>query len=298
MSEEYGGGDVNYSYQYSVNDKYSGAKYNADESRSVSGTTGSYTVLLPDGRTKTVTYTVKDPYSGFVADVVYSGEAATYNKPVPVKTYTKPAPVPVKTYSKPAPPPTYTYKKAAPSTITYTKSAAPSVTYTKSTPSKVTYTPVKPVKKASTAKKITSKPVASTFKYIINKPTSPPEPIKYSPAPAPKYSPAPAPTPRYSPAPAPTSRYSPAPDPAPRIYTLHKSIDTSSGSNVGDENTYTQPIFYTQPSTIEYAPAKTYSTSYNPSTPPAEVRSLQPQKSDFKNIPEALVYKSKLNFVS
>ena len=77
--------------------------------------------------------------TGFVADVVYSGEAATYNKPVPVKTYTKPAPVPVKTYSKPAPPPTYTYKKAAPSTITYTKSAAPSVTYTKSTPSKVNW---------------------------------------------------------------------------------------------------------------------------------------------------------------
>ena len=24
MSEEYGGGDVNYSYQYSVDDKYSG----------------------------------------------------------------------------------------------------------------------------------------------------------------------------------------------------------------------------------------------------------------------------------
>ena len=66
--------------------------------------------------------------TGFVADVVYSGEAAIY---------TKPAPVPVKIYSKPAPPPTYTYKKAAPSTITYTKSAAPSVTYTKSTPSKV-----------------------------------------------------------------------------------------------------------------------------------------------------------------
>ena len=77
-------------------------------------------------------------YTGFVADVVYSGKAATYTKPIPVKTYTKPAPVPVKTFSKPAPPPTYTYKKAAPSTITYTKSAAPSVTYTKSTPSKVT----------------------------------------------------------------------------------------------------------------------------------------------------------------
>ena len=103
-------------------------------------------------------------------------------------------------------------------------------------------------------------------RYIINKPTSPSEPIKYSPAPAPKYSPAPAPapkyspapapTPRYSPAPAPTSKYSPAPASAPRTYTLHKSIDTSSGTNLEKENAYNQPIFYTQPSTIEYDPAK------------------------------------------
>ena len=96
-------------------------------------------LFIPKGSTIHILYWYGSCFiSGFVADVVYSGEAATYTKPLPVKTYTKPAPVPVNNYSKPAPPPTYTYKKAAPSTITYTKSAAPSVTYTKATPSKVT----------------------------------------------------------------------------------------------------------------------------------------------------------------
>ena len=32
-------------------------------------------MVLPDGRTQTVTYKVADAYSGYVADVSYSGEA-------------------------------------------------------------------------------------------------------------------------------------------------------------------------------------------------------------------------------
>ena len=54
--------------------------------------TGSYQVALPDGRTQTVTYTA-DHYNGFVADVVYEGEAHyPEDKPYhPAPAY-KPAP--------------------------------------------------------------------------------------------------------------------------------------------------------------------------------------------------------------
>merc|ERR1711981_1558713 len=97
-----------YSYQYGVNDDYSGANYNADESRDGCATKGSYSVALPDGRTQTVTHGVADGYSGYVADVAYSGEAhypeATAYKPAPYK----PAPV----YHA-APAPVY-HAKAAP----------------------------------------------------------------------------------------------------------------------------------------------------------------------------------------
>merc|ERR1712083_545924 len=82
-----------YAYQYGVNDDYSGANYNADESRDGYSTKVSYSVNLPDRRVQTVTYNVADGYSGYVADVTYSGEAhypeATAYKPAPYK----PAPV-------------------------------------------------------------------------------------------------------------------------------------------------------------------------------------------------------------
>ena len=71
--------------------------YNADESRDGYSTKGSYSVALPDGRLQTVTYNVADGYSGYVADVTYSGEAhypeATAYKPAPYKPAPyKPAP--------------------------------------------------------------------------------------------------------------------------------------------------------------------------------------------------------------
>merc|ERR1739844_675140 len=89
---------------------------NADESRDGYSTKGSYSVALPDGRLQTVTYNVADGYSGYVADVTYSGEAqspeATAYKPAPYKPapvyHAAPAPVyhaaPAPVYhAKPAP---------------------------------------------------------------------------------------------------------------------------------------------------------------------------------------------------
>ena len=71
--------------------------YNADESRDGYSTKGSYSVALPDGRLQTVTYNVADGYSGYVADVTYSGEAHYPDTP---KYEAKPA-------YKPAPKPAY-----------------------------------------------------------------------------------------------------------------------------------------------------------------------------------------------
>ncbi len=51
-----------YAYAYAVQDDYANVDFNANEEREGSGTKGGYTVLLPDGRTQTVTYTVQVPY--------------------------------------------------------------------------------------------------------------------------------------------------------------------------------------------------------------------------------------------
>merc|ERR1712117_773611 len=107
-----------YSYQYGVDAKeaYGGyVRFGADESRDGYATKGSYNVLLPDGRTQTVTYTVADDYSGYVADVQYSGYAEPHAPaykaaPHPAPAY-KPAPAPVyhaiKKRAAPAPYQTY-----------------------------------------------------------------------------------------------------------------------------------------------------------------------------------------------
>ena len=86
-----------YAFNYAVADDYSGAKFEAGENRDGYATSGSYSVALPDGRTQTVTYKVDDAYSGYVADVQYSGEAH-YDEYKPAHGYKaapayKPAPV-------------------------------------------------------------------------------------------------------------------------------------------------------------------------------------------------------------
>ncbi|XP_046441409.1 adhesive plaque matrix protein-like isoform X1 [Daphnia pulex] len=100
-----------YHFAYDVNDDYTYNNYNHQESSDDKGyVTGSYSVYLPDGRTQTVTYKADD-YTGYVADVKYTGEAkypeyktapayqtGTYSAPTYPVEYKAAAP-----YSKPAP---------------------------------------------------------------------------------------------------------------------------------------------------------------------------------------------------
>merc|ERR1712123_318187 len=60
-----------YTYQYGVQDDYSGNNFQQTESRDGYSTSGSYTVALPDGRVQTVNYV--DNGDGIVQDVTYSG---------------------------------------------------------------------------------------------------------------------------------------------------------------------------------------------------------------------------------
>merc|ERR1711976_821795 len=71
-----------YSYEYAVKDDYSAADFGAAESRDNYLTTGKYVVAPPDGRVQTVSYTV-DGGNGYVADVVYSGQAQYPDAPAP-----------------------------------------------------------------------------------------------------------------------------------------------------------------------------------------------------------------------
>ncbi|XP_071534972.1 cuticle protein 19-like [Panulirus ornatus] len=73
-----------YEFGYAVKDEYSGNDFAHDEKSDGTVTSGSYRVLLPDGRTQIVTYNA-DHTSGFVAEVTYEGEA-TYPAPAP-KSY-------------------------------------------------------------------------------------------------------------------------------------------------------------------------------------------------------------------
>ncbi|TRY79551.1 hypothetical protein TCAL_12409 [Tigriopus californicus] len=91
---------AHYNYGYAVHDDYSGTNFQANENRDGYGTKGEYSVLLPDGRTQIVTYSV-DGYSGYVADVKYDGYAKVepYH---PAPAY-KPAPYHPAPAYKPAP---------------------------------------------------------------------------------------------------------------------------------------------------------------------------------------------------
>merc|ERR1712168_1001461 len=89
-----------YSYQYAVQDDYSGSNFAASENSDTKVVTGTYTVHLPDGRIQTVKYTA-DHYNGYVADVSYEG-TPVYPEAKPYAPAPKFAPAPPK-YA-PAPP--------------------------------------------------------------------------------------------------------------------------------------------------------------------------------------------------
>ena len=75
--------------------------FNAQEARDGYATQGSYSVVLPDGRTQKVTYRVDDAYSGTIADVTYEGEARYQEHQPSYKPAYKPS------YPQPSYQPTY-----------------------------------------------------------------------------------------------------------------------------------------------------------------------------------------------
>nr|XP_040581125.1 cuticle protein 19.8-like [Lepeophtheirus salmonis] len=82
---------VSYGYNYGVVDDESGVNISADELAENGVVSGSYKVVLPDGRMKIVTYTVEGD-SGFVADVQF--EAAPVLAAAPPPPYPKYTPYP------------------------------------------------------------------------------------------------------------------------------------------------------------------------------------------------------------
>ena len=95
-----------YAFNYGVADDYSGATFNHGENRDGYATSGSYSVALPDGRIQTVNYRVDDAYSGYVADVTYSGEPKYAPAPA-YKATPAYAPAPYKPAPAYAPAPVY-----------------------------------------------------------------------------------------------------------------------------------------------------------------------------------------------
>jgi len=75
----------NYDFSYAVlgDAPHGNANFGHNENRNDAKTTGQYRVVLPDGRTQVVTYTVNDANSGYIADVKYEGPIAV----APVPTY-------------------------------------------------------------------------------------------------------------------------------------------------------------------------------------------------------------------
>ncbi|KAL1138609.1 hypothetical protein AAG570_008672 [Ranatra chinensis] len=68
---------AHYSFEYSVNDPYTGDVKNQQESRQGDQVVGQYSLQEPDGTTRMVHYTA-DKYNGFKATVIRGGKITTY----------------------------------------------------------------------------------------------------------------------------------------------------------------------------------------------------------------------------
>ena len=118
-----------YSFAYEVNDAPSYNNYGHSENSDGNVVTGSYRVLLPDGRTQIVNY--RADKNGYVADVKYEGEAKypEYNKPSAPVYKAPAAPVyatPAAPAYKPAPPPSPpAYRAPAPAAAPVYKAPTP-----------------------------------------------------------------------------------------------------------------------------------------------------------------------------
>ena len=82
-----------YSFNYKVKDSKYGNDFGHTETRDGDYTSGSYYVLLPDGRVQTVKYTA-DEYNGFKAKVTYSGTAKS-DYSLSKSSSSKPGPPPI-----------------------------------------------------------------------------------------------------------------------------------------------------------------------------------------------------------
>jgi len=80
-----------YAYSWAVQDDYTANNYGQEEKRDGYATSGSYYVLMADGRVQKVSYSVNGD-GGYVADVTYEGEAKPYV--APAKPAYAPAPAP------------------------------------------------------------------------------------------------------------------------------------------------------------------------------------------------------------
>ncbi|XP_046656836.1 repetitive proline-rich cell wall protein 1-like [Daphnia pulicaria] len=157
-----------YSFEWAVKDAESYNDYSHSESSDGKVTSGSYRVVLPDGRTQIVTY--KDDSYGYVADVRYEGEAR-YPEYKPATSYPAYKASPV-VYKAPEAPVYKAPVYEAPVVPDYRPTEAPVVVY--KAPSSPTYSAPAPKLPTAPTYKAPESPMyrATTYTVPSYKPTT------------------------------------------------------------------------------------------------------------------------------